>query len=462
MFIMIILDKVERYIPALIGAALVLGVVFLLCMHSTDAVVQTLNLHSMTESQFWYPGSHAMESTVGINWTTIIFIAGMMIMVEGMGHSGFFRWLCLLLAKAAKYRLTPLFILFMVLSAFLSMFIDSITVLLFLAVVTIELSRVLKFDPVPLIITEIFTANLGGAATMSGDPPNIIIGTSLGYSFMDFVVNTGPIVLVSLAIIIPFFCLVFRKELKAHKVPVALGMGHPEQEHHSAAHLLEEVPYIEEKKVDLVPRDAIVNRTHFLISVAIFLLTVALLVTHAATGLSVATVGVIAAVLTLVTSGKTALAHIKKLDWQTLLFFIGLFVVVGGLEQTGVLEMLANLIAQICGGNIFIVIAVILWFSAIASALVDNIPFAATMVPIIKALSVTQGFDLHALAWTLSLGTDIGGNGTPIGASANVCGTAISAKEGHPISWGRYCKFAAPAAVLTVAICMAMLFVFHT
>ena len=146
-----------------------------------------------------------------------------------------------------------------------------------------------------------------------------------------------------------------------------------------------------------------------------------------------------------------------SVDWQTVLFFLGLFLTVSGLEQTGVLEAMANGIAGITGGNLSLMIVILIWLSAVASAFVDNIPFAATMVPVISSLSATMGVDLNTLAWTLSMGTDIGGSATPIGASANVAGTAIAAREGHPISWGRYCKYSAPAAVIVVAISMAVI-----
>ena len=148
---------------------------------------------------------------------------------------------------------------------------------------------------------------------------------------------------------------------------------------------------------------------------------------------------------------------LRKVDWQTVLFFLGLFLTVSGLEQTGVLEAMANGIAGITGGNLSLMIVILIWLSAVASAFVDNIPFAATMVPVISSLSATMGVDLNTLAWTLSMGTDIGGSATPIGASANVAGTAIAAREGHPISWGRYCKYSAPAAVIVVAISMAVI-----
>ncbi len=278
-------------------------------------------------------------------------------MVEGMGNAGFFRWLCMRLAKAVHYKTVAIFVTFMVMSSILAMFIDSITVILFLAAVTVELAQLLKFNPVPMILSEIFCANLGGAATMCGDPPNIIIGTSLGYSFGDFISNTGLIVICALVLTVIYFFLVFHKQLRSDGTVDTSAFPDP--------------------------KTAIRDKKSFTISCIIFALAVVLLVTHAQTGLTVATIGLGIAILTLVTSGKEAVELMKKVDYKTLLFFVGLFVVVGGLEQTGVLEVIAGLIAKVSGGNIKLMIAIIIWGSAIASAFVDNIPFAATMFPVI-------------------------------------------------------------------------------
>lgn len=435
MFIEIVRDRIPRYLVALLAGGLTIVVVFLGLMHSGSAVWTSLSLQSMLEPTFWYVGhSPVNELNVGINWSTILFIAGMMVMVEGMGDAGFFDWLCLRLAKLVNYKPAPLLISFMILSAVLSMFIDSITVILFLAVATVNLGHLLKFDPVPMIIAEIFTANLGGSATMSGDPPNIIIGTALSLTFGDFLRNTGIIALVGLIVIIPYFYLCFRKELRAVS----------EADRKNA--------------MSLNPRDCIPNVVSFVISVLIFAVTVFLLVTHAKTGLTVAAVGILSAILTLVTS-KRPIVLLHRVDWKTLLFFMGLFVTVSGLEETGVLHAMATGIGEITGGNLTVMIVVIIWLSAIASSFVDNIPFAATMVPVITSLSSTMGVDLNTLAWTLSMGTDIGGSATPIGASANVAGTAIAAKNGHSISWGRYCKYSAPATFIIIAISMVMLLI---
>ena len=352
-----------------------------------------------------------------------------------MAESGFFRWLCMKLAKLVHYKPIPLFLTFMLMSAFLAMFIDSITVILFLAAVTIELAKLLKFDPVPMILSEIFCANLGGSATMCGDPPNIIIGTSLGYSFADFITNTGLIAAISLILIVVYYFLVFRKELAGEKLSQADVDAMPD------------------------PKEAITNKMSFAISTLIFLCAVVLLVTHAQTGLTVAFIGTVIALVTLVVAGPKAIKLLKKVDYKTLLFFIGLFMVVGGLEQTGILEIIAGFIGNVSHGNLHLMVAIILWVSAIASAFVDNIPFAATMIPVIKSLAATQGVDLSTLAWALSMGTDIGGSATPIGASANVVGTSVATKNGYLIGWGKYCKSAAPATIIVILVSMVFIFI---
>lgn len=434
MFVMIVLDKIERHYVTLACGVLTLVLVFGIAMHDVGAIIETLNLRSIFTVGFWYAAGESAETSAGINWSTIIFIAGMMVMVEGMAKAGFFQWLCMRLAKLVNYKPVPLFIAFMVMSSILSMFIDSITVILFLAAVTVELAKLLKFNPIPMILSEIFCANLGGSATMCGDPPNIIIGTSLGYSFADFLTNTGLIALVSLIVAVIYFYLVFRKELT-----------------NTGANI---------NPADMPdPKGAIKSRAEFITSCIIFACAVVMLVSHAQTGLTVAFIGTVIAIVTLLTSWKYALKLLKKVDYKTLLFFVGLFMVVGGLEQTGILEVIANFIGKVSHGNLKLMAAIIIWVSAIASAFVDNIPFAATMVPVINSLAASQGVSLETLAWALSMGTDIGGSATPIGASANVVGTSVAAKNGYPVGWGRYCKASAPATILVVAISMLMIFV---
>ena len=435
MFALIITDKIERQYVTLGCGLATLVLVFGVCMQDMNAALETLNIHSIFTPGFWYEAGEASESSSGINWATIIFIAGMMVMVEGMAKAGFFRWLCMTIAKLVHFRTIPIFITFMIMSAVLAMFIDSITVIMFLAAVTIELSQLLKFNPVPMILSEIFCANLGGSATMCGDPPNIIVGTSLGYSFGDFLTNTGLVAGISLIVSIIFFYIVFKKELVTDS----------------------------DKEIDMSkfpkPSEAITSKRDFIVSTVIFGCAVVLLVTHSMTHLTVATIGLFIALITIIAFAKDAIELLKKVDYKTLLFFIGLFIVVGGLEETGILEIIADFIEKISGGDAKLMIVIILWVSAFASAFVDNIPFAATMVPVIQSLAQTSGVALPTLAWTLSIGTDIGGSATPIGASANVVGTSVAAKNGYPIGWGKYCKKLAPATIIVLAISTVYLFV---
>lgn len=435
MFALIVTEKLERHIVTLLSGCAMFVVVFGLCMRSTKAMLSTLNLSCLGTMSFWYERFPVSEESSGINWATILFIAGMMIMVNGMARVGFFRWLCLTIAHFVHYKVIPIFITFMLMSTVLAMFIDSITVILFLAAVTVELAQLLKFDPIPMILSEIFCANLGGAATMCGDPPNIIIGTSLGYSFGDFITNTGLIVAISLIAVVLYFYLVYRNELQ----PAGGTAGAPESYPN--------------------PADSITDKRGFVFSCIIFLCTVVMLVTHAQTGMTVALIGAVSAAATLLAAGRHAPELLREMDYKTLLFFIGLFMVVGGLEQTGILEQIAELIGEVSGGNLMLMAAIIIWVSAFASAFVDNIPFAATMIPVIKTLSLTTSAELPMLAWALSMGTDIGGSATPIGASANVVGTSVAAREGYPVSWGKYCRRSVPATVIVLVISTIVIWV---
>ena len=433
MFALIVLDRYPKHYVTLGCGFLTSVFVFGIGMRSKEAFLETIAVKGIFKTSFWYSVGESAEQTSGINWATIIFLWGMMVMVEGMAEAGFFDWLCLKIAKLAHYEPVRIFVAFMVLSSVLAMFIDSITVILFLAAVTIRLGRTLRFNPVPVIMAEIFCANLGGSATMCGDPPNIIIGTSVGYSFSDFVLNTGAIGAVSLVIIIIYFYLTMRNRLQ------------------------DPSDKVDPSTIEVDVR--INNMREFLRSTIIFFIAIALLITHAMTGLTVAFIGAFIAAITLSTSGRKAIKLLRRVDYETLLFFIGLFVVVGGLESTGVLVVIAEFIAKISGGNPYLMIAIILWVSAIASAFIDNIPFSATMIPVIRTLAATTGVDLSTMAWTLAIGTDIGGSMTPIGASANVVGISTAGKEGYPISWGTYCKELVPGTIIVLVVSMINIFV---
>ena len=365
---------------------------------------------------------------------TICILVGMMLLVAVIKNSGIFEYIAIKAAKIAKGRPWPIMVIFILITAVCSGMLDNVTTVLLVGPMTLAITNILKVDPVPYIITQIMASNIGGTATLIGDPPNIMIGSAAKLSFVDFILNTGMMAGISLIFIVLFFYFSFRKELKA-------------SEKHDEA-----VTYPS-------PQEAIADRKRFAVSVVIFAAAIVMLVTHAQTGLTVATIGVFIGAFSLLASGGEALSMIKKLDYKTLLFFIGLFVVVGGMEQTGVLNSLAGIIDAVSGNNVKWVVAIVLWLSALASAFVDNIPFAATMIPVIRSLAQAGGMDLSVLAWALSMGTDIGGCGTPIGASANVVGISVAAKNGHFIGWGKYCRYAAPATVLVILISMVCIYV---
>lgn len=303
MFTLIIIEKFERQWVTLICGALTLLLVFAVGFGFSEksiiATIETLNIKDVFTLGFWYT-KNAHLSSKGIDWATIFFIAGMMVMVEGMARVGFFRWLCMRLAKAVNYKVIPIFITFMILSAVLSMFIDSITVILFLAAVTVEISFLLNFNPISMILAEIFCANLGGSATMCGDPPNIIIGSKLGYTFMDFLSNTGIIALIGLIFTLIYFYFVCKKEYSK------AGQN------------------IDRRKFPK-PESAITDKVGFVISCTIFATAIILLITHAQTHLSVASIGIFIAIITLITSGKHIIEILTKVDYKTLLFFVGLY-----------------------------------------------------------------------------------------------------------------------------------------
>jgi len=419
-YALLITDKLHRTIVALWGAFLFAGLPII--------TKEGVKLGLLTQGDLLHYE----------NWEALGLIFGMFTLVAALRESGFFRWLGLTIVKWADFDLLKVFLLFAATAAVLSAFMDSITVLLFMATLTVEVCGMLKVHPLPFLFLEICSANIGGAATMVGDPPNIIIGTSFHFSFMDFVFNTGPIALVAFAVNLGFFYLWYRKMFSDRK------------------RIAQEA---KDKHLNIDPASAITDLRLMKIGVAIFGVVILLLTVHHLLGLSVAFVGVMGASLILLLGGDKMPEVLERIDWHTLIFFACLFIMVGGLEKVGVLNDVAQWIAQVSGGRPLIAVMAVLWMSAILSAFIDNVPFAAAMVPIVKGLAASTGIPLATLSWALALGTDIGGNGTPIGASANVVGISVTEKRtGKKISWGEYCKVAAPAAVVSVMVCSLLVY----
>jgi len=379
------------------------------------------------------------------NWETILFIFGMMTVIETMNESGFFRWLGLHSARWVKLDPLKLFILFPFIAAFLSAFVDSITVMLFMSTLTLEVAAIIGINPLPLIFAEICAANIGGASTMVGDPPNVILGTYFQLSFMDFVKNTGLIAWIGFGVNTVFFIWFYKGEIFSAR-----------------KRLRQDPQWLEQQVNSLNPKEAIKDRRLFIVGLLAFFYVVIVLVTHHITHLSVATCALTGALIAMLLGGHRMSKVLVNIDYPTITFFAGLFIIVGAMEHVGLLKMAAATVNTLSGGNFFVALSIILWVSAFGSSIVDNVPFAATMAPILKHMSETFGFSLLPLVWSTALGTDIGGNGTPIGASANVVAVANYERvTGKKIGWGYYCKACYPAMMVVVVVCNLLLYFFY-
>ena len=377
------------------------------------------------------------ETAIGhIDFNTLGVLFGMMLFVAVVKQSGVIEFLAIKCARVAKGNPWTIMVLFVLLTAVLSAFLDNVTTVLLIGPMTITVCRLLDIDPVPFFMTQILASNIGGTATLIGDPPNIILGTSLGLSFWDFLQNNGIICLAGLGLALVYFYVCFHNKLKRREKGVAPELW------------------------EIDSGDAIPNHRIFRVRVGLFAAVVLLIATHTLTGLTMPSIGILAAGATLCTT-KYPWGLLKQVEWKTLGFLVGLFLTVSGLEQTGLLNGLAQVLAKLAGGHPVRTVVVLIWFVAIASAFVDNVPMAAVMVPVLLSLADTLGMDLQTLTWTVSKGTDIGGIATPIGASANVTGVAVAAREGAPIGWKRYCKYALPASVLVLLLSMTMILLMH-
>jgi Na+/H+ antiporter NhaD/arsenite permease-like protein len=333
-------------------------------------------------------------------------------------------------------------IVFPLLAGLLSAFVDSITVMLFLAALTIEIAKILKIDPVPLVVGEVVIANIGGSSTLVGDPPNVILGTQLGFGFNDFAINNGPIAIVATLFAVGVLFLMQRKNVAPSDA-------------------------IDTSKLSAIrPERTITNKWLLRLGLGALFAAVALLITHEYIQqvwhipITVPLAALIPAFFLLLIGGQETEGTLKKVDYDVLLFFIGLFVIVGGLEKTGVIGMFANGLVSFAAGNNAALMFLLLWGSGFASGVIDNVPFALTMSYVIKDMSVVPSILATSLmVWTVSLGTDIGGNLTPIGASANVVAYNSLEKHGTRMGWVRWIKIAAPPTLVALVLCNLLLYV---
>ena len=314
--------------------------------------------------------------------------------------------------------------------------------MLFLATLTIGISKLLKIDPVPITVAEVILANTGGASSLIGNPPNVILGTQLGFGFNQFVANNGPITLLASLSSIGLLYAFNRKSLPA-RAPIEL-----------------------ETIAKISPDDAIINGRMLKLGLGALFFAILLLVTQGYLEgtyhipLTVALAALIPAFALLLVGGADSADVIRRVDYDVLLFFIGLFILVGGLVKTGVVTLFANGLVHLAAGNAVVLLSLVLYGSGAISALVDNVPFALTMSYVIKDLSlVPLSLETSLLVWTVSLGTNIGGNGTPIGAASNVLAYNSLEKHGVLVGWIRWMKIAIPPTVLALVLCNVMLYI---
>lgn len=361
-----------------------------------------------------------------IDFGTLGVLVGMMIFVAVVKQSGIFEYIAIKTAKAAKGNPWVIMVLFCIITAVLSAFLDNVTTVLLIGPVTFTVCKMLKMSPVPYFIVEIMASNIGGTATLIGDPPNIMIGMQAGLSMMDFIVYNGPAVVVIMVVAIGMFYIMYGRKMSATSEEMESVM-------HLHAH------------------EAITNKSLFHKSVAMTVIVALAFVLHSAIGVEPSVVALTAAAIMLIISGAEIEKVLLDVEWATIGFFAGLFIVVGGLVETGVINMLANGLIDITGGDVMITIIVLVWASAIISSFLDNIPMVATLIPIIMAIGNT-GVDVMPYWWAISLGACIGGIGTLIGASANVVLSGMSKTYGYPITFMDYTKVAFPMMLVFTAI----------
>ncbi|AEE95469.1 SLC13 family permease [Mahella australiensis] len=375
-----------------------------------------------------------------INWETIGLLMGMFTLVALLSEAGFFSFMALWTARLFHYKARLIFIAFPVLAALLAAFMDSVTVTLFLTLLTLRLCRLFKTDPVPFVIAEVMAANVGGAATLVGDPPNVIIGTIMGYSFSDFATNTGPIVIVAISVLM-FYLYFTHRSL----------FGNDGED------------IVNEDIKSMNPVSAIKSAFLLRLGLIAFAAAVAGLILKEpikawfGVEYNSAVAALLPASIALAFLGEHAHRIIDHLDYDILLFFMALFVIVGGLEATGAIEVMARWLVSLAGGSALGMIFLLLFGTGITSAVVDNVPLALAMAYIIKSISQAGGLALPLMVWTLALGVDIGGNMTPIGASANVVAYSLLKSKDTSVSWAYWLKEAVIPTLLVLGVCYGML-----
>ena len=403
--IAIVSEKVHR------AAAAVAGAVVLLLIHVLD-----------------------VDSAIGyIDFNTIGVLVGMMMFVSVIKCSGMFEYIAIKTAKIAKGNPWKIMMMFIIVTAVLSAFLDNVTTVLLIGPMTISIASILDLDPVPFLLTQILASNIGGTATLIGDPPNIMIGSAAGLSFMDFILNTTPAVIIIMIVFIFMANVIYGKKMIVSEAAINRVM------------LLDEKKAIEDQ--------ALLKK-----SVVMILLVVAGFMLHSVIHIESSVIALAAGTIMLLIGKQDVDEVIAQVEWTTIIFFTALFVVVGGMVETGVIDSLANIIINLTADKPVMTMLILLWASALLSCILDNIPFVATLIPLIIAMG-NNGINVEPLWWAISLGACLGGNGTLIGASANVVLSGISAKHGHPITFNKFLKIGFPTMIMSIIISTVYLIV---
>lgn len=373
-----------------------------------------------------------------IDFNTLGLLMGMMIIVNITSETGLFNFLAIWSAKKVKAHPAKLLIALSLLTAVCSALLDNVTTVLLTVPITFNIAAQLKVDVKPFLMAQIISSNIGGTATLVGDPPNIMIGSAVGLNFMDFVFNlTLPAIIIFL-ITVAILLLIYKPKL------------------HTQIELQDKVMRLDEKSQITDP--VLLKKCLFVLAI-----TMSLFVMHGTLHLETATAALTGAGLLLLITyshNESMIAKIlSKIEWLAIFFFAGLFVLVGALVETGVIKMLAAEAIEITNGSVEATAVLILWMSAIASAFIDNIPFVATLIPLIKDMGEMGLSNLEPMWWSLALGACLGGNGTLIGASANVVVASMAAQRGKPISFISFMKIAFPLMILSIIIATAYVFI---
>ncbi len=373
------------------------------------------------------------EAFAAIDFNVIFLLAGMMILAGVVRRTGFFGWLAIRSVKLANGDPIRLLLILCVIAGVLSAFLDNVTTVVLIAPVTLYIASTLRVSPLPFLIAEILASNIGGTATLIGDPPNILIGSASGYDFVAFLVNMGPPAVIAFAVFLVTIALMFRSDLRVH------------------AEVRDEVLALDEREVITDPR-------LLRLGMLILALTIVGFLFHGALGYEPATVALLGAAILMLIARIEPEAVLREVEWATLFFFVGLFMLVEGIVHVGIIEGVAVGLFQATGGDQTVTTIGVLWLSGIASGIVDNIPYTATMIPLVERLA-EQGLAIEPLWWSLALGACLGGNATIVGASANVVVANMAARAGHPIPFGLFLRYGAVIVLESLLVATVYLLV---